>query len=312
MIEADPEEYRAAGESLILARVRLGVLRLRGPDCRDFLHGLVTADIRRLQPGQWTPASLLTPKGRLAADFAVYARGDELLTLQRPGATEPLVKGLSKSILLTQTSLEDASAETGSLWLAGPQAPAALPVLGFGRPPAGCASAAWGGLELSACRADFWGAGHALLWRGPSPAGLEEALLAAVAGARRAGEGTLEALRVEAGVPALGVDTDPDTFPLELGEAGISFDKGCYLGQETTAKMKNLGHPNRKLVRLRLEGRAEAGWTLLAGGDAVGRLTSVVGSPRGATGLALVRLAHARTGARLDVAEGPVQATVVE
>jgi len=279
------DDLRAARESVVFAPVPLGALIVRGPDRRKFLHGLLTADILALKPGAWAPAFLLTARGRVVAELAVYDRGEELLLLTRPWLAEGLARALSKTIMLTESSLEDASARLGALALVGPRAP---------------------GPPLVASR--FWGPSRIHFRLGETPDRHAEVLTAA--GVRRVGLDALEALRVEAGVAAVGPDTDAETFPLELNaEEAVSFDKGCYLGQETTAKMKNLGHANRRLARVALEKEAPEGTPLFAGAEAVGRVTSLALLPeRGICGLALLKTAAAAPGTRLTA--GSVAAVV--
>lgn len=266
MIRVSPEDAAASSEAFVCAPVELAGLVFRGPDRKAFLHGLLTADVKALATGGWTPAYYLTPKGRLVAQLGLYDRGDDLLALARPAEAEAIERGLSKPVVLTQTRIERL-AQTSFWAAAGPEAPAGgLPSRLFGP-----------------CR----------LFLGEGPAG------------RRVEPGVLEALRVLAGVAGPG-DVDAETFPLELGsEEGISFDKGCYLGQETTAKMRNLGRPNRRLARLSLEGAVAEGATLSAGGEFVGRMTSPVEVPgAGAIGLALLKTAAASAGTRLSAAGG--------
>src|SRR5262249_27734177 len=85
---------------------------------------------------------------------------------------------------------------------------------------------------------------------------------------------TLETMRLEAGFPAIGIDTDGETLPLELPlESSINFEKGCYMGQETTARMKNFGHANRALIGLKLERPAEPGAAILINDKAIGAVS---------------------------------------
>lgn len=268
MILVTPEDAAAARGGFVLAPVSLGALVVAGPDRHAFLHGLLTADVKALSPGAWTPAYYLTPKGRLVAQLALYDRGDDLLAVARPEHKAALERGLAKPVVLTQSRLEPL--RDCAFWAAAGPTP----------PP--------GGLECS------------LL--GPCRLYLDEPSLA---GGRHVDAAVLEALRIEAGV-AGPQDLDEETFPLELGsEAGISFEKGCYLGQETTAKMKHLGHPNRRLRRLELEDESLEGAELTLGGERVGRVTSAARLGFGAPiGLALLKRHAASPGTRLSAPGG--------
>jgi folate-binding protein YgfZ len=127
-------------------------------------------------------------------------------------------------------------------------------------------------------------------------------------------EAAAEIVRVEHGRPRYGVDLDDSVIPQEAGlnERAVSFTKGCYVGQETVARLFYRGKPNRHLRGLKLSAPVEPGTPLLLGEKEVGRLTSVAVSPsRGPIGLALVRR-QAEPGATLSAGDGDVVAEVVE
>ncbi len=133
-------------------------------------------------------------------------------------------------------------------------------------------------------------------------------------GAREVSQSAAEVLRVERGQPRYGLDTDEGTIPQEaaLNDRAVSFTKGCYVGQETVARLFYRGKPNRHLRGLRLSGAAATGEELRLGERVVGRLGSVVDSPeRGPIALALVRR-EAGVGDTLAVGEHGVAATVVD
>jgi tRNA-modifying protein YgfZ len=125
---------------------------------------------------------------------------------------------------------------------------------------------------------------------------------------------TAECLRIESGRPRLGFDMDDTTIPQEAGinDRAVNFEKGCYVGQETVARLHYKGKPNRHLRGLRLSAPAERGDALLLGEREVGRLGSTCVSPAiGPIGLALVRR-EAAPGDTLAVADGDTTAEVVE
>src|SRR5437588_6895951 len=127
-------------------------------------------------------------------------------------------------------------------------------------------------------------------------------------------EAVAECVRIERGRPRYGIDLDDSVIPQEAGlnERAVSFTKGCYVGQETVARLYYRGKPNRQLRGLRLSGSASVGDELRVGDRTVGTLTSVAESPRlGSIALALVRR-EASPGATVQVGEGDVQAEVVE
>lgn len=310
--EGELQALRAAAGLADLSA--LGRLSVAGPDRREFLNGLLTSDVKSLAAGKGLPSLVLTPKGLLAGDFVLYDRGEDLLAVGEPGAIEGLRRTLLKSIVLTESRLEDAGGSGPAFALAGPAAPAVLAAAGAQAPgllPFGCArlSGTWEGSWLLSYPSPA--AGTFVLLVPPDKAeGLWRALLKSGAprGLKPAGREAWEAFRIESGVPRWGADLDEGTLPLEAGlEGAISFTKGCYLGQETTSRTKNVGHVNRRLVRLALSGQAEAGSVLLFEGPErkeAGRLTSVerVGAKPAALGM--VRLEAARPGTVLAVTGG--------
>jgi len=224
-------EHQAAKASLAVADVSfLAKRRFTGPDAQAFLHGLLTSDIEGLAVGQAALACLLTPKGKIIAPFWLCHRGGDFLALAEPAAAAALHAGLQKFLLLSDTRLEDAS-DLGLFLVLGPKAGAA----------AAAATSVFplGPHRLVVCRAD-------------AAANTWTALIAA--GARPLGHEALEALRVEAGVPAFGREVLPEVFPQEVNlGAAISYDKGCYLGQETMARIRTYGRLQRRLVGLKTE-----------------------------------------------------------
>jgi folate-binding protein YgfZ len=135
-----------------------------------------------------------------------------------------------------------------------------------------------------------------------------------LSGAVEVGEDAVECVRIEQGRPRFGVEIDDATMPQEAGihERAVSYTKGCYVGQETVARLYWKGKPNRHLRGLRLTGPATREATLHQDGNEVGRLGSVAISPAlGPIGLALVRR-EAGPGDVLVVNAGPVEAEVVE
>lgn len=311
--------YRAAREAAVWAPAPdLAAFSVRGPDRESFLHGLLSSDVRALAAGEGQPSCLLTPKGRVVADLCLYRRAEDYLGVCPAAAVPGALRILAHMSGLSESRVEDLSPRTRLLRIAGPRAGAALGELC----PAAAAGPALFCRAAGAAAGPAWLLGHPglgpggrlLLLEGSRESAFGAELLrlgVALADAR-----TIETLRVEAGVPRAGVDYDADAFPqeLNLGEA-LSFDKGCYLGQETIAHIQNRGHLNRRLAGVRLGGEAAPGDALLAGAESVGRLTSVVFSPRlgSPLGLGFVRPAHAAPGARLAAATraGEVPAEVV-
>jgi folate-binding protein YgfZ len=278
-----------------------GKLRLRGADAAEFLQGQVTNDVEELAPGTGCYAALLTHKGKVQADMRVL-RGDDWIWLD----TEPGLEGLLLRTIRTYGIGRDVSAEdeTGThaiLSLLGPAARAALDA----EPPAEEHSFTVG--EHGLYVATHLGVDVIC------PAADVDAVRLAL-GLEAVSDETAECLRVEAGRPRFGLDFDTDTIPEEAGlnERAVSFTKGCYVGQETVARLHYKGKPNRHLRGLSLSEPAPPGTQLWLGERGVGRLGSVAISPvHGPIALAVVRR-EAGPGDELRVGDGDGSATVVE
>jgi folate-binding protein YgfZ len=240
-------------------------LRVTGADCVEFLHGQCTNDIKKLGVGDTCYAAFLNAKGRMRGEGHVICQADAFLLETSPG----LAPSLEKFIITEDVMIEDMSAALGE-WL----------VIGGAR------------ADLPAGAVTF---PHALGLGVISGERMAETINAEV----------LEALRIEAGVPCWGVDMDENTIPNEAGleERAISYDKGCYIGQETIARIKTYGHVNRQLVQMALTGQGvpARGDKVVVEGREVGQVTSAVFSSRLGKPLALgyVRRELAKTGVTL-------------
>ena len=310
-------EYAAAREAVTLhdASYRECV-RLTGEDRASFLHGMVTQDVKGLAPGATAYTTLVTVKGAMVADGRLVRREDDLLLDVEPGAGARVREFLDKYLISEDAELHDATAELALLRLLGPHASELLGrVLGESAAP--LAPHTTRSVTLAGTPVLLLGAqGHGL----PQvdllvPRAALEAVWTALtgAGAKPLGFEALELLRVEAGVPRFGQDLVETTIPLEANLAhAISYNKGCYIGQEVIARATFRGHMNRTLAGLLL-GDAEApkGTELLREGKKVGYLTSVVRSPRLGQWVALGYVRReVEPGTALQLGEGPATATV--
>jgi aminomethyltransferase len=268
------------------------VLILRGEDAGEFLNGQVTNDVSALADGESRYALLLTPKGKLRADMRIARDGDETLVVARAEQLPVIRKTIDTFRIGFFFSTEDATGEWSLIEIAGPQAAQALAATTIPHVP----------LD-SPLGAD------ALVARGDTTA-LAEQL--AAAGLDQVDRPAIEAARVAAGVPAFGGELDADTFPAEAGlEArAVSFEKGCYVGQETVARMHYKGHPNRRLRILRAEQELSSGAPVnAADGSDVGRVGTVSPADGGRSALAVLRR-EVEPGDAVDA--GGVAATVFE
>lgn len=308
----DPQAEAAAvlGGVGLVDRSERGRLRVDGPDRLAWLNRLVTNDTARLRPGSACRAFLLTVKGKLAADLRLAAATD-WLWLDTAFDTAPSVLAFlgARKLFGDQVGLTDLRDTTVQLGLHGPGAAA---LLGVGELPVYAATQLGERLVL---RHDELGVpGYDVL----APLESGPALWAELAaGACPFGWQASEILRLEHGRPRWGSELTIDVMPGETGlEEALSHTKGCYLGQEFVARLRDRGHANRHLRALRIAGEQlpARGATLHdeAGADA-GRLTSVTWSARrGAVAMGYVRTAHAEPGTRLvvEVEQGQAQVEV--
>ena len=292
-------------EVMLVDRSEAGKLALIGPGAAEFLDGQVTNEVAALEPGNGVYAALLTPKGKMLGDLRVLCVAEhELLLICERAALQSIFDVLRKALLGWDARLEKRTVEMGLLSLIGARSEAiaaaqpaddehsSVPV------PGGFAVRTDLGIDL------VIGADEVLT--------AQARLLAA--GARQAPADEAEIVRVESGRPRFGVDLDDSVIPQEAGlnERAVSFTKGCYVGQETVARLHYKGKPNRHLRGLRLSRPATTGSSLTTGDRQVGTLGSSLVSPTlGPIGLALVRR-EVQPGDAVSVGEDGTTATVVE
>jgi folate-binding protein YgfZ len=300
------DAYAAMTEGAALVdRSASGKLALTGPDAKTFLNGQVSNDIEALEPGSGCYAALLTHKGKMLADLRVIDTPDELLLLCERPALQALFDALRRFKVGFACELHKRTLERGLLSLIGPRS--AELAGDVGTQEHANAPGEIGGARVLLVRTDV---GVDVVCDSADTERVRGALLDA--GAVQVDDEIAEVLRVEHGRPRYGIDLDDSVIPQEAGlnERAVSFTKGCYVGQETVARLHYRGKPNRHLRGLRLGEQVQPGTELRLGDREVGRLTSVAASPRfGTVGLALVRR-EAQPGDVLD-ADG-VSAEVVD
>ena len=300
------DPYVAMTEGVALVdRSDSGKLALTGPEAKAFLNGQVSNEIEALEVGSGCYAALLTHKGKMLADLRVIDTRDELLLLCERSALQALFDALRRFKIGFDCELHKRTLERGLLSLIGPHAEAMTGPVGAAEHDNG--PTVIGGAEVLLVRTD---AGIDVVCDSHDTDRVRDALVHA--GAVPIDEAAAEVLRVEHGRPRYGVDLDDSVIPQEAGlnERAVSFTKGCYVGQETVARLHWRGKPNRHLRGLRLGEEVQPGTELRLGEREVGRLTSVADSPRfGTIGLAIVRR-EAQPGDVLDA--GGVGAEVVD
>jgi tRNA-modifying protein YgfZ len=287
---------------------------VRGGEAVDFLQGQVSNDVEGLSPGTGCYATILTHKGKLRTDLRILRGKGIGARPAEPGAsaeedflwldTEAVGHAVVRHMLATYTlgrdvQWEDLTQDHAILSLIGPRAGE----LAAEEPPpeehafADSGAGLWVRTDLGVDV--LCGLGRAAALR--AELGVDEVSLDAA-----------ECLRIESGRPRLGVDMDSETMPQEAGinERAVDFEKGCYVGQETVARLHWRGKPNRHLRGLRLSEPVERRTDVVVGDKVVGRVSSVCVSPRfGPIALALVRR-EASPGDTVRV--GAAEAEVVE
>jgi tRNA-modifying protein YgfZ len=242
-------EQRALAESFgVVDRSHRGVVRITGQDRLSWLHSLTTQALEHLPPGQSTQALILSPNGHVEHELTLTDDGAATWAHVEPGTAAGVAGFLHSMRFMLRVEVADVSAEYAVVTVLGPQAPAGL-----------AAAADPAAVVGSALGTDL------ILPRGQLPATVS---LLRSQGAVLAGMWAYEALRIAARQPRLGLDTDHRTIPHEMGWIGgaVHLSKGCYRGQETVARVHNLGHPPRRLVLLHLDGSEDR---LPAHGDPV-------------------------------------------
>jgi folate-binding protein YgfZ len=253
-----------AGESSTFVLSPRALWRLTGPDSTRYLNGQVTNDVTSLPDGHACHAAVCTAKGRMEGDVHIALHHAEFYLDAEPGLRESLGARLEKYLIADDAVFEDVS----DLWNL-------RHVFGVAPPPA-----PEKGFVISHAR--FGLPGHDVWTAGPGAAPLSESVEADI----------IETLRLEQGLPRWGTELATDTLPPEAGPSmlkAISYTKGCYVGQETIARIKSIGHVNRTLVLLQSISVAfpPPQARLTQGDREVGLVTSAGFSPRLDRGIAL-------------------------
>jgi folate-binding protein YgfZ len=241
----------------VVDRSNRDVLVVPGDDRLGWLHSICSQHVSSLADGDATEALVLSPHGHVEQHWQVTELDSTVWLDTEPGAAAEVLGYLHKMQFLKRVEPADVSADWAVLSLVGPAASTVLAVAGLPVPDrAGRATAIDGGGFV---RRMDWPASEAtdLIVPRAAAEGMIDALVQA--GAQRAGLWAFEALRVEARRPRLGLETDHRTIPHEVGWIGsaVHLDKGCYRGQETVARVQNLGRPPRRLVLVHLSGESD-------------------------------------------------------
>ncbi|MGH2530648.1 MAG: YgfZ/GcvT domain-containing protein [Actinomycetota bacterium] len=252
------EQVRALDEGrAFVDGSRLRMVEAVGGDAAAWLNDLVTAAVEDLAEKEAVRSLLLTPTGRVRADFHVARASERFLLLQDPDQPMAVYDLLEQYVLSSDVALRDPGGDIGPILVPTPS-------------------------------------GWSVAWAPP-------------AGAAPADPQAAEVWRIRRGIPRFPIDFNEDSLPAEAGlEHLIDFAKGCFLGQESVAKVRNMGHPRRAVVALRATEPVHVGERVLAGGQDVGEVTSAAPFGIGTALIASVRW-EARSGG-LHSASGPALA----
>jgi len=307
-VELDAQYRQLREECGFLDRSERGKLLFTGPEAAEYLQGQLTNDIEALDAGEGCYAALLDRKGHMQADMRVLRLADDEILVDTEAEALPAARRhLEMYKVGRAVEVEDVTETRALLSLIGPRS-AEL----SGAPPLpehACEPLSAGGVE---CLAAGTALGIDLTGAAEDAERLRVAL--ADAGAVEVSPGAVEILRIEAGTPRFGAEMDSSTMPAEAGivEAAVNFEKGCYIGQETVARLHYRGKPNRHLRGLRLSAPVAPGTALTTGEKEVGRVGGSCVSPvHGPIALAILRR-EAEPGAELAVGEDGVTAQVVD
>ena len=248
-------EQRALAQSAgQVDRSNRGILRFTGEDRLSWLHSLTTQDLQHLEPGTAAQALVLSPQGHIEHHLTLADDGTAVWAHVEPGTAGTLLAFLQSMRFLLKVDLDDVTSDFAVLTLMGPDRPAATPDGAVVAMP------------------DSFGVDVVV----PRDRLSEIAAAVEGSGAAAAGLAAYEALRIAAHRPRFGLDTDHKTLPHEIGwiETAVHLNKGCYRGQETVARVHNLGHPPRRLILLHLDGSEDR---LPVHGDPVTRDDTTVG-----------------------------------
>ena len=300
-----------------------GRLRLTGSDRTAYLHRIISNDVEGLSDGEGNYATMLTNRGKIIADMKVYVFEESIGLETNTETTLSLYQELDKYLIADDVTIEDLTEHTGTIGVHGPKSAQLLQEV-YGLevehlPEHHSIIHEIDGQCITCVRANETGEiGYNLCTTSESIEWLWDTTLTKGRGfsAQPVGLTALNTLRIEAGLPRYGTELDDSVFPGEAElEGAVSFEKGCYIGQEIVARMKYRGHPNRLLrgFEIASDTPPQSGDRLFDEDKEIGWITSAVVSPTsGKTiGMGYVRIAFTDQGSQVEVetTNGRVNAT---
>ena len=291
-----------------------------GADRQRYVNAILTSNVRDLKPGQGTVGLLLNPQGHILSEVETFLREDSIVASSHAMIRERTFATFDKFIIMDDVTLEDVTDSQATLDLAGPDTAALLAEAGVARfeemPLLAHEEVTLSQIACRVVRRELAGHSAATLIAGREqlPA-LWRELLERVDrhGGASAGMEAVNALRLECGIAWFGHDFDDKQIPHEAGleHSHISYEKGCYTGQEIVERVRSRGHVNRRLTELSFSSAEvpAAGTKLLLGGGDAGNVTSAARSPvlGRPIGLGYLRREHSAIGTALDAAGIPAE-----
>lgn len=259
-------------------RPEMALVSLGGRDRVRWLNGMVTNNIRDLQPAHGVYNFVLNPQGHILGDLYVFNRGESLITeIERP-QLDALLSIFRKYIIMDKVEIEDLTSKFAVIRLTGPKSGDVLASVGCPKElaPLEVVDHDWNDVSLILARGDNPCVLNYELWvKADKAEAVWNALLQA--GAETVVEESLEALRILCGIPRFGQDIRERTLPHETGqERALNFTKGCYIGQEIVERIRSRGAVHKMFFGFELDGVVSAGTKIQAEGKDVGEITSVI------------------------------------
>ena len=310
--QIDPTVYQAARETAVLTdRSDLGMLLFSGETRFDLLNRMSTQKIGALAKGEGTATILTTDIGRMIDRLLLYPTSSAIYALTSENNSDAIARYLMRFVFFQDDfQIQDISSDTVILGVYGPQARQKVIQAGFTDeelPLHHWRQTKFGEAAAYLMRTDpIHGDGYFVIGQEKDRAALWQRLLDTDMPVADAA--AFDFLRIEAGLPRFGQELSGDYIPLEANLwQDVSFNKGCYIGQEIIARMESRGKLAKKLVTLGAEEPLEAGATLLANGKKAGTVTSAAVGPHGTVGLGYVKTAVLEANTPLFVGDTAIQ-----
>ena len=293
--QIDPSIYEAAHQSAVLVdRSDLGMLKINGETRLDLIHRMSTQDIKKLGAGEGAATILTTDVGRMIDRLILYSASDTVYVLTGENHADAIARYLMRFVFFNDDfHLEDISSGTSIFGVYGPWAEHILgEKVGF--PEVAFPLHHWREAEIAGVTTYLHktdpinGAGYFVMCETQDNQAVREALLSS--GLVLADEAAFDFLRIEAGQPRFGREITQEYIPLEAGLwDDVSFNKGCYTGQEIIARMESRGQLAKQLVRLTSSGKLDEGAEVNAAGKRVGSITSAAATEGGTLALGYLK-----------------------